>query len=35
MQSKAKTPDEYIKELPEDRKEAIIKLRKEILKNLK
>src|SRR5678815_3487211 len=34
MQSKAKTPDDYIAELPADRKEAIIKLRKEILKNL-
>ena len=34
MQSKAKTPDDYIAELPADRKEAIIKLRKEVLKNL-
>ena len=34
MQSKAKTPDEYIAELPADRREAIIKLRKEVLKNL-
>ena len=34
MQSKAKTPDDYIGELPEGRKQAIIKLRKEILKNL-
>ena len=34
MQSKAETPDDYIAELPTDRKEAIIKLRKEILKNL-
>ena len=34
MQSKATTVDEYIQELPEDRKEAIQKLRKEILKNL-
>jgi len=34
MQSKAKTPDEYIAELPADRKEAITKLRKEVLKNL-
>jgi hypothetical protein len=34
MQSKAATPDEYIAELPADRKEAIIKLRKEVLKNL-
>ncbi len=34
MQSKAKTVSEYIKELPPDRKEAITKLRKYILKNL-
>ena len=34
MQSKAKTVNEYIKELPPDRKEAITKLRKSILKNL-
>ncbi len=34
MQSKAKTVSEYIKELPPDRKEAITKLRKSILKNL-
>ena len=34
MQSKAKTPKEYIDELPEDRKEPIIKLRETILKNL-
>ena len=34
MQSKAKTPDDYIAELPADRKEAIIKLRKEVLRNL-
>ena len=34
MQSKAKTPDEYIAELPPDRKEALTKLRKEVLKNL-
>ena len=34
MQSKAKTPDDYIAELPADRKEAIIQLRREILKNL-
>ena len=34
MQSKAKTPKEYIAELPEDRKQAIIKLRDTILKNL-
>ncbi|PKA82175.1 uncharacterized protein DUF1801 [Ulvibacter sp. MAR_2010_11] len=34
MQSHAKTPDEYIDALPEDRKEVISKLRKVILKNL-
>lgn len=34
MQSKAKTVSEYLKELPPDRKEAITKLRKSILKNL-
>lgn len=34
MQSKATTPDDYIAELPSDRKEAMIKLRKEVLKNL-
>ncbi|MFT3909867.1 MAG: DUF1801 domain-containing protein [Ferruginibacter sp.] len=34
MQSKAATVDDYFKELPEERKEAMIKLRKEILKNL-
>lgn len=34
MQSKATTVDEYIKELPDDRREAIIKLRKEIKKNM-
>ncbi|QNJ96755.1 DUF1801 domain-containing protein [Constantimarinum furrinae] len=34
MQSKAKTPEEYINELPEDRKEVISKLRKTILDNL-
>ena len=34
MQSSAKTPDEYIASLPADRKEAMTKLRKEILKNL-
>src|SRR6187397_3131418 len=34
MQSKAKTPDDYIAELPADRKEAIIKLRREVLKTL-
>ena len=34
MQSKATTPDEYFNQLPEDRKEAMTKLRKEIKKNL-
>jgi uncharacterized protein YdhG (YjbR/CyaY superfamily) len=34
MQSKAKTPSEYIEQLPEDRKEVISKLRKTILDNL-
>lgn len=34
MQSKATTPDQYIAELPEERKDAMQKLRKEILKNL-
>jgi uncharacterized protein YdhG (YjbR/CyaY superfamily) len=34
MQIKANTPEEYISKLPEDRKEAIIKLRKVVLKNL-
>jgi len=34
MQSKAATPDQYIKELPVDRKEAISALRDIILKNL-
>lgn len=34
MQSKAKTPDEYILELPEDRKIAITKLREVISTNL-
>jgi hypothetical protein len=34
MQSKATTPDEYLAELPDDRKEAMIKLRREVLKNL-
>ncbi len=34
MQSKAVTPDQYIKELPADRKEAISALRDIILKNL-
>lgn len=34
MQSKASTPDEYYAELPDDRREAMIKLRKVIKKNL-
>ena len=34
MQSKAKTPQQYIHELPEDRKRVISELRKAILKNL-
>lgn len=34
MKSEAKTPDEYIESLPEDRKKAITELRKTILKNL-
>lgn len=34
MQSKAKTPDEYVAELPEDRKVAIATLRKVINDNL-
>ena len=34
MQSAAATPDEYYDQLPEDRKEAMIKLRKEIKKNI-
>lgn len=34
MQSKAATVEEYIKELPEERQEAVTKLRKEIKKNL-
>jgi uncharacterized protein YdhG (YjbR/CyaY superfamily) len=34
MQSKAKTPEAYIDELPEVRKEVITKLRSTILKNL-
>lgn len=34
MTSTATNPDDYIKELPEDRKEAIQKLRAVILKNL-
>ena len=35
MKSEAKTPDEYIAELPEDRKEAMTKLRKICKKQLK
>ena len=34
MQSKAETVAEYIKTLPKERKDAVIKLRKVILKNL-
>ncbi|MGG7036620.1 MAG: DUF1801 domain-containing protein [Flavobacterium sp.] len=34
MQSKALSPEEYLAELPEDRKAAIAKLRKVILDNL-
>ena len=34
MQSKAKTPAEYISELPEERKQAMMKLRETILENL-
>jgi uncharacterized protein YdhG (YjbR/CyaY superfamily) len=34
MQSKATSVDQYIQELPDDRKEAIQKLRQVILKNL-
>ncbi len=34
MQSKATSPQEYIKELPEDRKEPISRLRQEILNHL-
>ncbi len=34
MQSNAKTPKEYISELPEERKQPIIKLSETILKNL-
>jgi len=34
MKSEAKTPDEYIDALPEDRKVAVKELRKVILKNL-
>lgn len=34
MQSKAKTPEQYLAELPEDRKEVIGNIRKAILDNL-
>lgn len=34
MQSKAITPEQYVLELPKDRKEPISRLRQEILKNL-
>ena len=34
MQSSAKTPDQYIAELPDDRREALSKLRKITLENL-
>jgi hypothetical protein len=34
MQSKATTPQQYLDELPEKRKEAILKLRQHILDNL-
>ncbi|TDI73153.1 MAG: DUF1801 domain-containing protein, partial [Bacteroidetes bacterium] len=34
MQSKAKTPSEYIEQLPEDRKQVMRKLRKTILDHL-
>ena len=34
MTSSATTPEQYIKELPADRKEAITKLRNSVLKNL-
>jgi hypothetical protein len=34
MQSKATTPEQYLSELPEDRKEAILKLRNAIKENL-
>ena len=34
MQSKASTPDQYIAELPEDRKEVMQKLRDTVKKNL-
>ena len=34
MTSKATTPEQYLKELPEDRKEPVTQLRNTILKNL-
>ena len=34
MQSASTTPDEYCDQLPEDRKESMLKLRKEINKNI-
>ena len=34
MQSKAKTPDEYYDSLPDDRKAAMIELRRQIRKNI-
>ena len=34
MQSKAKTPQEYIDSLPEDRKKIMTELRKVIKKNI-
>ena len=34
MNSNAKTPEEYVKELPADRKEAVAKLRDVVLENL-
>ena len=34
MQSKAITPDQYMEELPEDRKQVMKELRKEIKKNI-
>lgn len=34
MTSKAVTPDQYIQELPEERKEAVMKLRETVLKNI-
>ena len=34
MQSKAKTPDEYMAELPVERKKAMMELRKVIKKNI-